>query len=114
MGGEVGRALLALGEAGGPSGKALRRLPRMRAAMTRRCPSARKSARMRVGEGSVRTLAASTTIDCAELVSSGMNSMPAPSRGARKPAEPTVTCSICEVATSVRFTLSPCRLNQAM
>ena len=37
---------------------------------------------MRVGEGSFLTRAASTSMDCDELVSSGMNSIPALGRGA--------------------------------
>ena len=58
--------------------------------------------------------AASTTMARSEEVSSGMNSMVAPSRRRSEPAEATVTWFSSAVATSALLMLSPWRLNQAV
>ena len=67
----------------------------------------------RMRYGACRTLAASTSMDWPELVSSGVKSMLAPGAFRTSPAEATVTWFRSAVAASPRSRLSPWRLNQA-
>ena len=68
--------------------------------MTWRCPSGAKSASSRPGWGRAAPGRHRPASVCCEEVSSGMNSMAAPSRSRTSPAEATVTCSNSGGATS--------------